>query len=107
MDQDYSTIIDICGKKPEGIELIDPGNDPSFIFTPDPNFSTIALFDIDGNTVNMNSWVECAHYVKGGWLDSVSAFINYEKYTFFFLVAITMAYLIGRRFMKKQIKNEY
>ena len=55
----------------------------------------------------MNSWVECAHYVKGGWLDSVSAFINYEKYTFFFLVAITIAYSIGRRFMKKQIKNEY
>jgi len=102
MDQDYSTIIEICGEKPEGIKIIEPGNNPNFVFTPDPNFSTVSLFDIEGNTVNMNSWVECAHYVKGGWLGSSSAFTNYEKYTFLFLIGFTFLYAVTKYFVNKK-----
>ena len=33
----------------------------------DPNFTTLRLFDVEGNIINVNSWIECAHYVNGGW----------------------------------------
>ena len=30
---------------------------------------------VDGNIVNVNSWIECAHYVNGGWDN-----INYQNF---------------------------
>ena len=54
------------GEKPDNVEYIDPGNDPNFVFENDPNFETLALYDINENVVNVNSWTECVHYVKVG-----------------------------------------
>ena len=34
-----------------------------------PNFDVVVLFDIEGNIINVNSWIECAHYVSGGWFN--------------------------------------
>ena len=33
----------------------------------DPEYELVRLFDADGNTVLVNSFLECQHYVKGGW----------------------------------------
>ena len=56
-----------CGLKPVEVENIIIGNNPDFVFLNDPNFSTTVLYDIEGNIINVNSWIECAHYVNGGW----------------------------------------
>ena len=64
----------VCGEKPESTELVDVGNDPNFVFENDPSYQTVVLYDRDGNVVNVNSWIECAHYVNGGWNN-----VNYKN----------------------------
>ena len=41
--------------KPIDTELIEIGSDPNFIFQNDPSFSTLRLFDIENNVINVNS----------------------------------------------------
>ena len=60
-------VLNICGIEPEGFVKIDISSDPNFVFENDPLFSAVTLYDVDGNVINVNSWVECAHYVNGGW----------------------------------------
>lgn len=61
------TIEEICGDYPLGFVKIDIETKPNYIFTNDPEFPTKKLFDIEGNTVLVNSFIECEHYTSGGW----------------------------------------
>ena len=74
----------ICGESDLKPDFEAIGNNPNFVFENDPNFETVRLFDFDGNIVNVNSWLECANYVNGGWTNNVSDFINGEQILFFF-----------------------
>ena len=67
MEKNLIIIEKFCGIKPSNQKLIEIGNDPNFIFENDPNFQTIRLFSPEGDIINVNSWIECAHYVNGGW----------------------------------------
>lgn len=95
-------ILRICGKNPEGVSYFDPGNDPNFVFQPDPNFVTLELFNSEGKVVNVNSWFECAHYVNGGWLDSqfIERFPG-DKYIFYISVIMLAVYLSFSFFTKR------
>ena len=33
---------------------------------------------IEGNIINVNSWIECAHYVNGGWRSKIMMVIGGE-----------------------------
>lgn len=99
MEENLITIERICGSRPLGQELIEIDNDPNFIFENDPLFIAIRLFDADGNIINVNSWIECAHYVNGGW-DNV----NYQNFggdqaIFFGLLLTFSIYVFVRRFL--------
>ncbi len=76
MKENLDLIISICGNQPSDQELIEIGSDPNFVFQNDPGFMTLKLFDIEGNIINVNSWIECAHYVNGGWGLSYNAGIS-------------------------------
>jgi hypothetical protein len=95
-------ITNICGNSEiiPDFEMI--GNDPTFIFTPDPSFNVIALFDSAGNTINVNSWLECANYVNGGWSTSISAFSNYEEYLFSILSIVSISLIAYEKFFLKR-----
>ena len=67
MNNNTGNIEEVCGLSPEGVVYTDPGNDPNFVFTQDSNFETLSLYDVENNVINVNSWVECANYVNGGW----------------------------------------
>lgn len=67
-------IQNICGTPPVGVTYGEIGNNPNYVFENDPSFTTLSLFDIDGNIVNVNSWIECSHYVNGGWSNNINAF---------------------------------
>ena len=67
MDIDTDLVEKSCGSNNMGLPFPNIGSDPNFIFENDPLFSVVTLYDIDGNVINVNSWVECAHYVNGGW----------------------------------------
>jgi len=94
-------IIEYCGLKPSSVEFVDVGNNPNFVFTNDTNFETVILYDVEGNIINVNSWLECAHYVNGGWVNNMDAFINEEKILFFVLIGLIVA---GSFFKKYLIK---
>mgnify|MGYP001185874942 CR=1 FL=1 len=80
MKNNLSNIESQCGIKPIDTELIEIGSNPNFVFINDPNFNTLTLYDVEGNIVNVNSWIECAHYVNGGWVNT--QIVNYpgDKY---------------------------
>mgnify|MGYP003682460053 CR=1 FL=1 len=60
-------IVKICGEYPQSFVDVDINSDPNFIFENDIYYETVQLFDYDTNTVFVNSFTECQHYVKGGW----------------------------------------
>lgn len=60
-------IVKICGEYPQSFVDLDINSDPNFIFENDINYEAVQLFDYDTNTVFVNSFTECQHYVKGGW----------------------------------------
>ena len=62
-----NSISDICGEYPENYEKPDIENNPNFVFVNDMNFEAKRLLDIEGNVVFVNSFIECEHYVNGGW----------------------------------------
>ena len=62
-----SIVEELCGVYPEDFEKLDISSNPDFVFTNDPNYSAKQLFDTAGNKISVNSFVECEHYVSGGW----------------------------------------
>jgi len=60
-------VVFICGEYPENHITPDIGNDPNYVFVNDPGYEQVRLFDQDGNTVLVNSFIECEHYVNGTW----------------------------------------
>ena len=60
---------------------------------------------MDGNVINVNSWVECAHYVNGGW----SSVLETGYIGAFVLLQVTAVLYLGYgllRFMNKDRTNE-
>ena len=57
----------ICGINVGEYSLESIQNNPNFIFENDPNYETVVLYSSEGAVINVNSWIECAHYVNGGW----------------------------------------
>ena len=65
----------LCGDYPEGYQSTEIANNPNFVFTNDPEFAALNLYDYENNTVIVNSFQECEHYVIGGW-DFIPALKN-------------------------------
>lgn len=84
----------ICGNSTIKFNPQDIGNDPNFVFNNDPDFETIILYDQEGNIINVNSWLECANYVNGGWTSEVYDLFNGEQYLFFTILFITLGYKV-------------
>ena len=61
------TVVKFCGEYPENFIKQDIASNPDFVFKNDPTYQTVQLFDIEDNTVYVNSFIECEHYVAGGW----------------------------------------
>jgi hypothetical protein len=98
-------IIGICGDGPLAeIELI--GNDPNFVFVNDVSFPTVVLYNDQGSVINVNSWLECANYVNGGWFDGIYDLINAEKYIFFTSIAFLFIYKVTSLLKHKVRNNE-
>ena len=96
-------IIEQCGIKPTNVELLIVGNDPNFVFANDPNFQTVVLYDIEGNVINVNSWLECANYVNGGWVNNLDVFINEERILFFTILLLTTVGIVLKRYYQNKI----
>ncbi len=96
-------VVNLCGEYPENFQKIDIKNDPNFTFVADPSYEAVKLTDIDGNNVIVNSFIECEHYVSGGWdvnilLDNEVALQNYISFLFFGLG--TIGFLLLKKYGK-------
>ena len=92
----------ICGVYPNNFEKPDITSDPNYVFVNDPSYSARQLFDSEGSTVFVNSFIECAHYVDGGWdfTPIKNLEISLHNYLFIFVSVI-----ICTRFILKKYKN--
>ena len=96
-------VVILCGDYPEGHITPNIGSDPNYIFTNDTFYPQVRLFDSDGNTVLVNSFIECEHYVNGTWdyypgKDEIVYLTNIN----IFLFTILVTSLIFKVFMKKR-----
>ena len=95
-----SNISKICGESNITPNFEEIKSDPNYVFTPDPDFVPLTLFNESGNAVTVNSWIECANYVNGGWVTNFTNLINYEK-NLFYVLAITSIFLIASNIYAK------
>jgi len=84
----------ICGELGDIKQLENIKNNPNFVFENDPNFQTLTLFNENGNIINVNSWIECANYVNGGWISDKIDLINGEQIIFYLLISANLIYLL-------------
>ena len=73
-----------CGVNSSNATYVDPGNDPNFVFENDPNFEALKLYNSEGDVIFVNSWVECANYVSGGWSNNIISSNHDELFLTFF-----------------------
>mgnify|MGYP006001120955 CR=1 FL=1 len=97
-------IAEICGfsEITPDFEMI--GNNPNFVFENDPNFDTVILFDTNNNIINVNSWLECANYVNGGWINNSVETFNGEQFIFFVTLSLFIIYFSFKKFVKRGVK---
>ena len=48
----------LCGAYPDSFEKLDIASNPNYVFLNDKNFNTRQLFDAEGSTVFVNSFIE-------------------------------------------------
>ena len=96
----------ICGIGGDLEELKNISNDPNFVFVPDPLFETVTLYNSDGKIINVNSWLECANYVNGGWINENISMIEGEKLIFYFCSILIIIYLSMKRYIDETYKNK-
>ena len=92
----------ICGELGDIKQLENIKNDPNFVFENDPNFQTLTLFNENGNIINVNSWIECANYVNGGWISDKIDLINGELILFYLLISANLIYFLYFKFKLKR-----
>ena len=89
-----------CGEYPSDFEDKDISSDPNFVFQNDPAYEAVKLYDIDGNSVFVNSFFECQHYVSGGW-DYLPQQRNESFYHNSLFIFSVVSVILGFIFIKK------
>ncbi len=105
MEEKLNLIEQNCGAKPANEELIEIGSDPNFVFQNDPNFQTLRLFDVQDNIINVNSWIECAHYVSGGWSVNPASNMSGDLLFLLIIIGITISYTTIKLSIKRFIRK--
>ena len=103
-----STVINLCGQYPDDFVKPDILSDPNFVFENDPNFQAIQLYDGDLNTIYVNSFIECQHYVIGGWDNSPNQFNEITLHNSLSLIMVSVIlvnYIFKKFYQKKYAKN--
>jgi hypothetical protein len=100
------TVQNICGVNTSGSSLVVSVDDPDYVFKPDPEFSPIRLYDEEANTVIVNSWHECSHYVNGGWTITEPNLVSNKIFylgAFLIIILFLIAYFIIKKESTKRI----
>tara|TARA_Y100000591_G_C21794295_1_gene678415 strand:+ start:912 stop:1220 length:309 start_codon:yes stop_codon:yes gene_type:complete len=99
------TVEEICGPYPEGYVKEDIASDPNFVFNNDPEYSGVNVYDEIGNSVTVNSFQECEHYVMGGWYNNPTSSSRLEEDLQIGIVYFLIAALVIKFIIKKFVKT--
>ena len=101
-------VISLCGEFPKDFVDLDIASDPNFVFENDVNYESVQLFDYDSNSVFVNSFIECAHCVKGGW-DFIPTVFNETRNHYYILIFLIVSLSIQfslKKFFKLSNLND-
>lgn len=101
-------VISLCGEYPKDFVDLDIASNPNFVFENDVNYESVQLFDYDSNSVFVNSFIECAHYVKGGW-DFIPTVFNETRIHYYVLIFLIVSLSIQfslKKFFKLSNLND-
>tara|TARA_B100001057_G_scaffold430351_1_gene457050 strand:+ start:3886 stop:4224 length:339 start_codon:yes stop_codon:yes gene_type:complete len=101
LDLPENEIINLCGEFPNNFQEIDIASNPDFIFENDIEYEAVRLFDIEENSVFVNSFVECHHYVNGGW--NYLPFERYEGDYHDILIGFSIIIIITANFLVRKM----
>jgi len=92
-------VIQICGPYPDGFTKGGINSDPNYVFKNDQNFTAVKVSDVDGNSLFVNSFIECEHYVSGGWnyIPEQNAEYLYQNQLGIFLTFTLLIYIFFKR----------
>ena len=85
----------ICGTNNSDQKFSLINSDGILVFTNDPNYSTVQLWNKLNKTVYVNSFEECEHYFLGGF-DSTQQ-LNTEIYSRLILIVFLISVIIMKR----------
>lgn len=95
-------VIELCGDYPPGFEKKVIASDPNYVFETENGYEPRELFNQEGYAVTVSSFVECEHYVSGGW-DS-SPLNNKEAALVGNLLLIVVVAILLQKFIKLILK---
>ena len=80
-------VIDLCGDYPTDFSKVDVAINPGYVFQNDTSYSSVQLWDIEGNTVFVNSFLRCVTLVilKNLLITKKMARINSEPFDLLYL----------------------
>ena len=93
------TVEEICGQYPEGFVKEDIASNPNFVFNNDPAYLGVNVYDDAGNSVTVNSFQECEHYVMGGWYNNPTSRLEEDLQigiVYFLIAAVVIKFLIKK-----------
>ena len=92
-----SVVESFCGAYPDGFVKTDIASDPNYVFVNDSDYGSVQLFNSEGSTIFVNSFIECEHYVMGGWNYNYLELNNfsYTELSVILLVAMSIHFLFN------------
>ena len=102
---DTKIVEQLCGKYPSDFKKADVLSDPNYVFVNDPSYPATTLLDYDKNIVTVNSFLECEHYVSGGWnyLPTNSLESEYHLILFGVVMSLIFVQSIYKIFRKSKL----
>jgi hypothetical protein len=100
---DLNIIKRICGPIPDGFVKVNPNNS-TYVFTADPNFNPINLYDFFGRAATVNSFTECFYYVELGFEpDKITVFDILIPILQIFIGILVTYFLIKKGLIRKSL----
>ena len=92
----------LCGQYPSDFIKSDVLSNPNYVFVNDKSYPSITLLDYDQNVVTVNSFIECEHYVSGGWnyMPTVATESEYHIILFGIVISIIVLQSIFKKYRK-------
>lgn len=95
----------LCGQYPTDFEKTEIISNSDYIFLNDPLYPPVTLLDNEQNIVTVNSFLECEHYVMGGWdyMPAIASESGYHILIFGIVLSIIFGQFVYEKYRKSKL----